>query len=185
MDVGTTPASADVHVYAIYNPTTASWATLGTIAYHGPLYGGALPAGYKASALIWSGKTDVSGNIVAFQQKQRKIVIAPVTIFNIGSAGSVSLVAQTLAIAVPVNAKAATGTLFAGSIGGGTFPRVASTIDGLGGVVGSGSAGFIGNYQPTTIWDEILLITPQTVFWATGSASTGTSTTMWCSGYTI
>jgi hypothetical protein len=185
MDVGTTPSSADLHIYAIYNPTTATWNTLGTISYHGPLYGGALPGGYKGSALIWSGKTDVSGNVTAFQQRQRDIVVADTMIFNLGSTGAVSLTAQTLSVVVPINAKTATGWLFAGSYGGGTVPKVASTAAGFGEVWGSGSAGLINNYQPTTIWTDVLLITPQTIFWATGSSTTGGSTMMWCSRYSI
>jgi len=185
MDVGTTPQSADLHIYAIYNPTTGLWNTLGTIAYHGPLYGGALPAGFKGSALIWSGKTDISGNIIRFRQYQRRIAIVDTQIFNIGSSGVVNLTAQTLAVAVPVNARTATVWLFAGSYGGGTYPHIASTIDNIGEVFGSGSAGFISNYQPTTIAAEILMIETQTIYWATGSATTGTSTMLWCSGYSI
>jgi hypothetical protein len=52
-------------------------------------------------------------------------------------------------------------------------------------VFGSGSAGFIANYQPTTIATEVLLIEPQIIYWSTGSNTTGTSTMLWCSSYTF
>jgi hypothetical protein len=185
MDTGGTPPNGDLHIYAIYAPTTGVWTTFGTTAYRTALYGGSLPAGYKASALIWSGKTDSNGNIVYFRQKQKRIIIDNTMIFNIGSSGAVNLTAQSFGVCVPYNAKSVTGWMFAGSWGGGTQPQIASDASGLGLVVGSGCAGFISNYQPTTIFQDQLLVTPQTIWWCTGSNTTGTQTSMYCSGYTI
>lgn len=81
MDTGTLPSSAtDFAVYAIYDPATAIWSTLGTLESSGspagPVYGGAhMPAGYTASVLIWAGVTDTSGHLLAFSQVNRDVYL--------------------------------------------------------------------------------------------------------------
>jgi hypothetical protein len=183
MDVGTTPSTADLMVYAIYNPTSGVWATFGTIAYRGPLYGGTLPSGFKGSGLIWAGKTDVNGNIIKFVQYQRHIDMPYTQIFS-NAGGSASWVAQTVAVAVPYCAKSCDGWMAAGSYGGLLAPSVGSSSDGVGMQMGPGSAGFIGNYQPTISFEDVLLITPQVIYWTTFGGGLP-NTNMSLTGYSI
>ncbi|WP_250507677.1 hypothetical protein [Caballeronia sp. GAFFF3] len=89
MDTGTAPVSGYVALYAIYNPSTgasALLATNATAAVQPQIYGGAnMPAGYTASALISVAPTNASSQIIALQQRDRKISIAQVTILNTSS----------------------------------------------------------------------------------------------------
>lgn len=111
MDTGATPTSADLHIYAIYNPTTGVWATLGTTAGAGAaVYGGAnMPAGYTASCLIWSGVTNGSGQINVFAQADRNIQIIPGTVLSGGTATTYTSVSASSV--VPVNAKSISGSV--------------------------------------------------------------------------
>jgi hypothetical protein len=106
MDAGSPPNSADLSIYAIYNPTTRAWASLGCAGStsRGTVYSGAnMPAGYTASILIWTGVTDGSGNIRQLDQIDRSVYTGPITVGS-GLTGS-SYSALGLATAVPANAK--------------------------------------------------------------------------------
>ena len=182
MDTGAVPATSDLHIYAIYNPTTTTWNTLGTVACSGPAYTGAnMPAGFTASALLWSGKTDGGSNLLAFAQRGTVIDIVPVQIFY--GVNAATLTSQSIAAAVPVNARTASGNLAVGSTGS-CNPMVASTASGIGLQLGSGSAAFIGNYQPAMTFNEVMLLTPQALYWMSGSGS-GPSNNLTVSRYSI
>lgn len=171
MDTGGTPTSGDLAVYAIYNPAAGTWSTLGTTASFGMIYSGAhMPSGYVASALIWSGKTDSNGNIIAFKQIDRDISVAPITIFSMLS-GAASLTYQSLAAAVPINAKYVSGSLGVGSYNGLAYPEVASDAAGIGMQIGPGSANFIANYQPYLNFIDLPLTTAQVLYWQSGNAA--------------
>lgn len=108
MDTGATPNASDISIYAIFNPSTNTWATLGTTASTGKIYSGSnMPAGYTASVLIWSGKTDTSNNIVKFNQYNSRISIVTTEIAFNGSFN----VATTMSLAsvIPANAKTVAG----------------------------------------------------------------------------
>jgi hypothetical protein len=105
MDTGSPPTSADLSVYAIYNPSTQTWAALGCAGStsRGTLYSGSnMPAGYTASVLIWSGVTNGT-NLFAFAQKDRAINTAPITVGS-GLTGVSYSALPSLASAVPANA---------------------------------------------------------------------------------
>jgi hypothetical protein len=87
---GTFPVSSNLTVYAIYNPTTNTWAALGTVSGHGTVYSGSfMPTGYVASVKLWSGMTDADSNLVQFYQINRKVKIPAIqTIELTGSVGT-------------------------------------------------------------------------------------------------
>jgi hypothetical protein len=89
MDTGTLPASAlSIAVYAIYNPATNTWSTLGCddSVSSGPIYGGSnMPASYTASALILGGVTDNNGHLQIFYQFDRTVFVA-ISLFSAAEA---------------------------------------------------------------------------------------------------
>ena len=103
MDTGSMPSGADLSIYAIYNPTSTLFGTLGTLGAtsNGPIYTGAnMPAGYTASCLIWAGVT-TGVDFIQFYQFGRKVWIAETSIAS-GLSGGPTL--QSLAVAVPAAA---------------------------------------------------------------------------------
>lgn len=183
MDTGAM-AVGDLAIYAVYNPTSGASATLGTVACNGLTYTGVnAPAGYTASALLWSGKVDSSVNIKEFYQVNRNVSVAVAYAFT-GLSGSAALVSQSISAIVPPNAKTASGMMSAGSYGGSCLPTVASTASGVGAQYGSGSAAFIGNYQPALSFNDIPLATAQTLYWSSGNAG-NTSCSLAISRYSI
>jgi hypothetical protein len=76
MDTGTAPVSGYVALYAIYNPTTSTAALLATNATSAAathVYGGTLPSGYTASALVSVWPTNGSSQFVQGGQRDRRI----------------------------------------------------------------------------------------------------------------
>lgn len=172
MDTGGTPAGTDLYIYTIYNPTTNTWATLGTIAGSGAaVYGGAnMPAGYTASCLIWSGKTTGSGQFTVFKQYDRMIAGVDTGIIsttsNIGTFTSLSIAA-----AVPVNAKSINGTLLTSGGTPTSTISLASDSSGTQLIYFANSGSPSGNVPFT----NLILSSPQTIFYKTGNGG-GTST---------
>lgn len=170
MDTGATPTSGDLFLYAIFNPTTVTWALLGTTAGAGAeIYGGAnMPAGYTASQLVGSYKTDGSGNILAFTQFDRQIWIALAVALSSGAATTPTSV--SISALVPVNAKTISGTITSGGAGL-TIQATSTTALGLQATGASSTSPFA----------AFLLKTAQTLFYFVGS-STGSIS---LSGYSI
>jgi hypothetical protein len=107
MDTGSVPTSGDLYVYAIYNPTTNTWATLGTITADAftNTYQGVNPvSGYTASLLLWVGKTDSTPNIVGFNQRDRQIFIPKTNALNLSSGTATTVTAISLSGIVPADA---------------------------------------------------------------------------------
>jgi hypothetical protein len=118
MDTGSMPLSNDLSIYAIYNPVTNTWATLGYAgsSQNAPIYpGGHMPAGYVASALLWAGVTDSSRHFQTFAQFGGIVYTANVTVASGFSGGS--LTSTTLAAIVPAAALTAQISAFAGTNG--------------------------------------------------------------------
>lgn len=187
MDTGATPMAADLVVYKIYNPTTGQYATLGTIACSGLTYtGGNMPAGFTASSLLWAGKTDNAGNIVAFLQFGWKVLIAPVNIA--GVTASAGLVPLSIATAVPAIAITASGNLNNGTVSGQpTWSRVAATASGIGQQLGGfADAGFVSNYTNSLNFVDLCCnaVHAQQIFTDTSSVSSP-SVQLTISGYTF
>lgn len=161
MDTGSPPISGDLYIYAIFNPTSVTWSTLGTTAGSGAaIYGGVnMPAGYTASALIWAGKTDGSRNVKQFHQVDRRISIQEATALSGGTA--VTLTSVSLSSIVPVNAKAISGSVLNTNAGSST--NVAGDNSGTG-------TGFVrgGGVNSSFALD---LITPQVLFYLVGGGA--------------
>lgn len=171
MDTGGMPTSSSLYIYMIYNPTTNTWGTLGTVSGGGAsIYAGAnMPAGYTASCLIWMGVTNSSAQFLTFTQTDRQITPAVTTIFT-GTTGVVAATSQSLSAAIPVGAKSVSGTLQAGAGATGN-PRVQSDSSGTGAQQGGGTGGSVTNVVPGLVFIDVILITSQTIYWLVGSAA--------------
>lgn len=184
MDTGAMPTSADLSVYAIYNPTSATWNTLGCAGStsNGPCYTGThLPAGYTASVLIWAGVTDSSSNVKQFQQVERQIWIISANVLTNGVATSSTSI--SLSSCVPATAKFVAGNWATGSGSGGSALSSTPMTGGgfpfntdLGFQYIGTTAGTLGNYG------TMPMVTPQTLYYAT---STGLQTSIAVDQYTI
>ncbi len=97
MDTGSMPTTGALYIYAIYNPTTTTWAVLGTTSGSGStVYSGAnMPSGYTASCLIWMGAT-VSTNFPAFKQIGHQVEMASLQIGGGSLSGETSNTAVSI-----------------------------------------------------------------------------------------
>lgn len=182
MDTGATPNSADLYIYAIFNPTTVTWATLGTTAGSGArLYGGAnFPSGYTASCLIWSGKTNGSGQFTAFTQYERSIYLADTSILTTNS--NVSWTGLSVSAMVPANAKTISGQL---ATSGGTATAsvsLAQSASGTGMVSFSNSSSTATGGAP---YSGLYLLSAQTVYYQTTNGGGTTTYSASINSYTI
>lgn len=173
MDTGATPTSSSLYIYAIYNPSSNTWATLGTVSGSGAsIYGGSnMPSGYTASTLLWSGVTNGSGQIAQFSQVAKNIKVVQVPIISGGSATSYTNL--SLATAVPANAKMADG-YFTNPSG---IVNIASNTSGVGQI--ETQAGSVGAMAP---FYDMHMITSQNLSY---KVSGGTGLQLWISGYSI
>ena len=178
MDTGSTPTSGQLAVYAIYNPSTGVWGTLGyapgaSVSAASAYPGANAPSGYTLSALLWAGLTDGSGNVQYFRQIGSQIYITPAVVLN-ATAATGSWISLSLTGAVPYTALTVLGTL----AGSGAFPlslAVASTsggllpVYGIAGLPGSGTA--INTYVVAVPFGPQPLLTPQSLWYQVGNAS--------------
>jgi hypothetical protein len=160
MDTGSMPTSADLSVYAIYNPTSNIWNTLGCLGStsRGPVYTGAnMPSGYTASALIYVGVTDGSGQFLLFVQHDRTVWIPSANVLTNGNSTGIS--SFLLTSCVPFVATACAGNFATGAGGGGSLEATG------GGAIGyqfiGGTSGMLGNFG------FIPLVAAQTLFYQT------------------
>jgi hypothetical protein len=123
MDTGTSPASANVAVYLIYNPTSGAKALLGQAmgaAFAPVCYGGThMPAGFTQSALISSIKTTATGQFPVFHQANRRIGFIP-QVVNLTNA-TAAWTALSVATVVTPNAIGISGTGVIGASAGGNL----------------------------------------------------------------
>lgn len=113
MDTGSAPTSGYVAIYAIYNPTTTTWALLATNATSAAapeVYAGAnMPSGYTASCLVsvW-GTTSTANQFRAGLQRGRHIAFPPATALS-STTPQASYTALSISTIVPPNALGVTG----------------------------------------------------------------------------
>lgn len=172
MDTGSVPANADLSIYAIYNPSTNTWNTLGCLGTtsNGTIYSGShMPSGYTASCLI-SSHVMSSSVFRQWWQRDRQIFLNSVNFLN-----STSLTASPSSVSlsnlVPANAQLLYGylnitssvsnTLYlaANSAGTASQQQLGQTVP---------SAGASGQFGP------LVILTAQTV-WANIAGSTATA----------
>jgi hypothetical protein len=176
MDTGSMPSNADLSIYAIYNPTTDTWSTLGVLGStsSGPIYAGAnMPSGYTASALIWAGVT-TGTNLQKFVQQDHRIWINVSLIAN--GIAATSFTAQSLTAYIPAAAKTWFPTATGPPSGASTL-QVAAAASGPGNVSFSGNTTFSGPEVP------IAGGSPQTTFYVVSTSTTGWA--LYTQGYTF
>ncbi|CAG9262095.1 hypothetical protein BDI4_70068 [Burkholderia diffusa] len=179
MDVGSAPASGYVALYAIYNPTTSTSALLatnctGSVAPE--VYNaGSMPAGYSASALVSVWPTDSNGRLSVGYQRDRKVTFADILVLATTAVVN-SPASLSIASAVPKNA---TRVKFHSNIISSTTQNVflnvftdANQVGGWGGGVVTTNFGYVG---------EMMLATPQTVWYMSGTVSA--TFQLFCGGY--
>jgi hypothetical protein len=189
MDTGATPTSGALAVYAIYNPSTATWSTLGyasaSVAPAAVYHGTHMPAGYVFSVLLWTGLTDGSGNVLPFQQFDRTVFVGPTQVFT-GTAGTANTYA-TLAIssAVPYGALTVFGTAGSTSTAAAAQVAIASTTAGLYAqhVVSGQSGTALDSWGSAGTFNAVPLTTAQQVAWKAGTNTV--NTTISITGYTF
>lgn len=174
MDTGSPPTTADLSIYAIYNPAANTWASLGCAgaSSNGTIYSGAhLPAGYTASALLWSGKTDSSGYFLRFNQIDGFVGIEAQTAVSSASNGTLGVYVElSISSIVPANAKSVRGYADTGFSSTGPSLYIASDGDGVDAQLLSWGSGYPGDI--ITPFNDVLLTTAQAIYYClTGSNS--------------
>lgn len=118
MDTGTLPgASGFVAIYAIFNPATQTWATLGTnvgVAIPPNIYSnGHAPTGYTASALISILPTNSSNQLLGYVQTDRNVKRTAFPVSQVMSTATSQPAYSPLNLsgAIPYGAKTVAGTI--------------------------------------------------------------------------
>lgn len=183
MDTGAVPTSADIYFYAIFNPSTAAWATLGTVSGTGsPIYTGAnMPSGYTASVLIAMSKTDSSANIVQFAQINRSVYIPDqLAMLNGGSTTMNPAASISLSTIVPAGAKKISGYMTSSYTSSYSWIMCPTSANGTAGGIFTGlgiivNSSFTGGTGIATPFSDFPLLTAQTAYYFVGtSGATGT-----------
>lgn len=181
MDISNTPLSSDLYVYAIFNPGSPTWNTLGTVTPDAGnnVYQGSNPvSGYTASALLWSGKTDPSGNILPFQQVDRGIWFGGgrYNALSIVSSVATSFSNVTISPFIPANARHVWGIL--GGVAGVDSNGVMSISADTSGTAEKVYAGYVATSSPSfegfstaAPFENMPIITAQIMFYKSQSSS--------------
>lgn len=162
MDTGAAPASGFVAIYAIYNPTTKTTASLAvnvTSAKAPEVYGGSnMPSGYTASALIAVCGTNSSGQLLPGLLTDRTWMTPRTIVLNVTVQNS-SWTSMTLAAMVPLNAKRVMGDL-AGATNSGNI-----TMGGAGDSTNAIGASWPTYYLIGQCPFDVELSSPQTMYY--------------------
>jgi hypothetical protein len=187
MDTGVAPASGYVGLYAGYNPTTGARTLFGrnaTSTVLGSVYGGSnAPAGITATALVSVWPTNPSGLFVIGTQTERSVKIVPINVLTLNSSQA-SYTSLPISAAVPKNAITCSGTISYGSTATsmGTF-NLSADVNGTGVVSIGGYSNASGSvYAPFT---DGPIISPQTVYYNSSSASGTPTFSVSINGYRI
>ena len=189
MDTGSTPTSGSLAVYAIYNPSTATWATLGyaSAAVTPPaVYPGThMPSGYVFSVLLWTGLTDGSGNVIQFQQSDRTVFVGPTQVVSATAGTANTYATASIAAAVPYGAKTVFGAAGSSSVSAPAQVAVASTAAGLFAqyVVATNSATALDSWGMAGAFGAVPLTTAQQIAWKAGTNTV--NTTISINGFTF
>ena len=181
MDTGTVPTSASMAVYAIYNPTTAAWNTLGQSTGAGaptPTYtGGNAPSGYTFSTLLWTGLTDGSAHIKKFNQIDRTAWIGQIQVVSATAANANTYVTASVSAAVPVGATTLAGTVGSTSTAAASQVTVASDTSGSYSqpVVTGASSVALDGFGSSGPFQPLPLTTVQQIAWKSGTNTVNTT----------
>jgi hypothetical protein len=180
LDTGAMPASAQLAVYAIYNPTSLTWATLGYAAggTAAPMIylGAHMPSGYTYSALLWAGVTTSGSQLPQFQQVGGLVYLNNPTALN-GATAATSYTSLSLSGYIPLGATGVWGVLASNSVttNAGAI-AVSFTSAGVGAqyvmATSTPAGGTLDGFHLAGQFTEIPLPTAQTIWWkATASTS--------------
>ena len=177
IDTGARAVSSWYYIWAIYNPTTVTFASLVSLSSTAPT----LPAGYTLKRLIGAVATDGSNNYIPFYQLGNVVTVTQQAVFT-DQVGVAAFTLQTSTAIIPANAKTISGNL-------GTSQNVqravaiASDANGLGAQYGNSpiATGMDGFYGVTPF--NVLLKTPQAFYWKAEDANAYYRITV--SGYTF
>lgn len=182
MDTGTAPTNGYVALYAIYNPSTSTSALLAANANAGSVpnfYGGTLPSGYTASALVSVWPTNGSGQLVVGIQADRTVGLAPTLQLNTATQQA-SLTALTVITGIPPNAKAAYGEV---SIQTTSSSAMACSVASSPNNLMESNIANQNAVQIRAVFQRTLLVTPQTLYYI-ATVGGGTMTfQLWTTGY--
>ncbi|QVN19866.1 phage tail protein [Burkholderia pyrrocinia] len=190
MDTGSAPASGYVALYAIYNPTTQASALLATNATSSVapnVYGGAnMPSGYTASALVSVWPTNGSGQFVVGDQIDRLVLLPYASIASTSSQIS-TLTSLSISTFAPPNAKTVSGFVnIASSNSSNSSINLASRASGIGQQQSSCSGTSAGGLLAGSSFNNLAVLTPQTIYWSASAASgTFSSAAIFLSSYSI
>jgi hypothetical protein len=181
MDTGSMPSSADLSIYAIFNPATNTWSTLGCAGStsNGRIYSGAhMPAGYTASLLIFACVTN-GADFPQFNQINHTVYLLSSNFINNGMATSPTSVSLSTVVPAITKAVAGNANINTSSTAGAAF---------MGATAGSGSggSGMVGlewlalgvTSGPTGLsgaFGFIPLVTAQTLYYNVSASSIGLS----------
>jgi hypothetical protein len=182
--VGTGPvANGFAAIYAAWGPGVGSgiFATSGA-SLMPQVYGGALPSGYTASALISVWQLNGAGQFIPGLQRDRRIARGDVGVLTTNTTAP-SLTALSIVAAVPMNAIACSGRFQFGST------TASNLIVQLGSdAAGSGAQGqaysTIGSNFASS-WGNLLIGTPQQIFYLATSTGGTPNFSIDISGYEI
>jgi hypothetical protein len=170
MDTGSMPASSQLAIYAIYNPTTGNWATLGYTAGSSvvsTLYPGThLPSGYTYSTLLWVGVTTASSQLPAFVQRANWVYVGPTIVLSAAASSLNTYASLSLAAVVPYSAVATWGTMGGTSLSA-TQLAVAASNTGQAAqyMVGASAGVTLDGFANASQFTDLPLVTPQTIWW--------------------
>jgi len=176
MDVGASPVSGYVALYALYNPDTkvrSLMAVNATAAAAPVLYSGAnAPNGFTASALLTVVPTGGAGNFDICFVEDRMVTVSARQILN--GAAAIANAPIPLAGAVPLNAVRANGLMGLGSSGVGTVSMdIYSAANGFGLARQTATVSTAGGLY-TSAFSNLAIITPQTWWVSASNAASGT-----------
>lgn len=189
MDTGAAPTSGSVAIYAIYNPTTGVSALLARNSTSGPapeIYGGAnMPAGFTASALVSSWRTNPAGLLVIGEQTDRTVNITTVSPLST-AVQQVSYTSLSISGSVPSNAKTISGVLAVGSsTTNSTSTLTLASAASSSGEVQTGISNAPANLNSYTSFSGLVLSVAQTVYYKLFSNGTISIGNIYISGYTF
>ena len=167
MDTGSMPSGNNLYIYAIYNPGSTTWNTLGTTAGSGgSVYGGAnMPSGYTASTLIWSGVT-TGTNFRAFTQWQSKVYYQSIVNVLAASESNTTYTSLSISTPIPANAQTVSG-VFGLNASSNNAIAVAADSSGTGEQIAAlqGTSPALDSFFGASSFNDLIIITSQTIYY--------------------
>ena len=179
MDTGSAPLNGYVSIYAIAGVSGTSILATNVTTSDASIYGGGnMPVGYTSSALISVWPTNGTGLLVAANQRNRTVYIAPANVLNT-TTQQASATLLSIAGAVPPNCITIGG--YAGIVGTVSTANTALTVAPTSGTVGQQ---YITAYNGFYNQFKIPIFTPQTMYYiCTLSSGALTSLNIYVNSY--